>query len=152
MSKIKPIGVGDIIFVVVRSNWRSTKDHMKLGNYIVSKVNNSSFYAHSIDSESDKASDIRFNRKTWLARPQPGYHWQAYESEKQFNQLAVAKQQHELQVGIVQAEAKNLTTEELKKVHAYMKELLFDSKRKKKRFIAVTNDELKKDKEKQKED
>ncbi len=128
MGSIKPVEVGDELFIVREDAWGNFRRET-LGNFVVTGVNNSSFYARPVSKDDHKP--LRFNRKTWVGVPYQGARWKAYTSERGYTEIQTRIKEHELLVSMVQAEAKNLDTKQLKEIRELMKDMLFKPKRKK---------------------
>ncbi|AUO14771.2 hypothetical protein [Priestia megaterium] len=93
--KLKSIEVGQVVYVATSNRFMIGEE--KLYEYIVTKVNGTSFYARGKDFKHDQ----KFSRKTWTDDGGFGFVSKAYETKEQYYRIVeLRKERERLKVSI----------------------------------------------------
>lgn len=92
--KLKPVEVGQSVWVTSLPTWGANETR-NLGEFIVSRVNGSSFYAYPV--EDPDSYHRRFDRRSWRYRTGLGDVWAAFETSTEFLEIQKkAKEKNDL--------------------------------------------------------
>lgn len=116
MAKLKPVEVGQTVYVNHRQNWLKNEPNLREAKVV--RVNGTSFYV-ATEKGSERGVETKLSRRNWTGEDFI-FHYKAYETAEKYWDMIKRVETKILKANKIKAKLSSLTLEQLEQIESIM--------------------------------